>query len=413
VKPRHLFAVAGVACCLIAIPLAAVAQTTYYAMAGGSTLHITCPGHLGEGTPGSPYVLACTRNGPSPTTTLPVTSTTVLGPSTTTVGRTTTTVGRTTTTRATTTTSVPSSGYLTPPASLMPDSIFDQPVTGDSVLPNSSAIVANVVAQSKQNNYGLWVNYNRPVYYVAAGTPNVPMSVQSGCNNFTSGGAGATGTEVPIPSFAEQGGSSDNILTIYSTSLNKVWEFWEAQPNKAGAATSWSACWGAEATLSTFTGVFPHPYSETATGISNLATEITEADVASGAIKHAIEFEVYGDQCDWYVAPAVEGDCSQSGTDYPAEGMYFRFPPTMAMPAGLSAFSQMEFIAIQRYGMVVSDMGGAVDLEADVSGGTYKGTYYSGPWEQEGQSASTDPLTNATDDTGDLPWADLQAINYP
>jgi hypothetical protein len=297
----------------------------------------------------------------------------------------------------------------------MLDSIFNKPVTSDAVLPGSAAEVANIVAQY-QSAYGeIGVNFNRPVYYASASTPDVPVSVASGCNNFTSN----TGTEVPIPSWANQGDSSDNILTVYQPSSNTVWEFWEAEPNTQSNATSWTACWGGKATLSTSSGVFPSNFGETASGISNLATEITEADLNSGSINHAIGMEVLSSDCDGSVAPADRTDCGSNVANAPSEGSYFRFAPGTAMPGGLTPFAQMVFKAISTYGMVVVDRGGAVMLEADQPNFTADGVNYIGPWQAEGEPAATDPIdtTTGTDAeyqlVANLPWASLQAIDPP
>ena len=111
--------------------------------------------------------------------------------------------------------------------------------------------------------------------------------------------------------------------------------------------------------------MFPNPYGESASGISNLATEISEADIASGSIDHTIAFEVLGDNCDGSIPPADRTDCGENVANAPDEGSYFRFAAGTPMPSGLTPFAQMVFKAISTYGMVVVDQGGAVALEAD------------------------------------------------
>lgn len=294
-----------------------------------------------------------------------------------------------------------------PPASLMPDSVFNNNVQSWPVDPNSAAIVSNVVAQYQSAYGGVTVNLNRPVYEVPADQPMVEVSVSSGCQNFTVG----TGTKVPIPAYAVAGASSDEIMTVYQPSSKRAWEFWLATDNNG----KWSACWGGELDMATSDGVFPQPYGETGSGISNLATEITEGDIASGAIDHAIGIEVLGDECDWDNAtlygglyPADRSDCGEQITGAPMEGQWFRFPAGLAMPSGLEPFAQMVFKAVQTYGMVVVDQGGAVALEADQST----------VWGAEGNSG-TDPITVSLHGavpyqvvTG-LPWSSLQVVDPP
>jgi hypothetical protein len=317
-------------------------------------------------------------------------------------------VARGVTTKTAPTTTVPSSALSTaPPASLMPDSVFDSNVQSWPVDPGSSAIVANIVAQSQSAYNGVTVNFDRPVYEVPADQPMVRVSVAPGCNNFTV----ETGTKAPIPPYAVAGDSSDKILTVYQPSSKKAWEFWLAADNNG----SWSACWGGELDMATSTGVFPQPYGETGSGISNLATEITEADVASGSIDHTIGFEVLGDECDWDnstiyggLYPASRSDCGEQIAGAPKEGQWFRFPADLAMPSGLAPFAQMVFKAVQTYGMVVVDQGGSVSLEADQPS----------VWAAEGNSG-TDPITRSLN--GDqvyqviagLPWSSLQVVDPP
>jgi len=181
----------------------------------------------------------------------------------------------------------------------MPDSIFNSNLQSWAVDPASSAEVTNIVAQYQSAYGSVTVNLNRLVYWVSASQPDGEVTVEAGCNDFTGdhpapNGQGATGTEVPIPSWAAVGGSSDQILTVYQPATDEAWEFWLAQNNGNG---TWSACWGGELNMATSDGVFPNPYGETDSGISNLATKITEADVASGSIDQAIAMQVLGTEC--------------------------------------------------------------------------------------------------------------------
>jgi hypothetical protein len=290
----------------------------------------------------------------------------------------------------------------------MPDSVFNDQVQGWSVDPGSAAVVTNVVDQYKYAYGAVAVNTDRPVYWVPANQPLVPIGLDSGCASpFTA----STGADVPIPANAVVGNDSDEILTIYQPSTNSEWEFWQTQ-HKNG---SWSACAGGKLSMSTSNGVFTWPYGETATGISNLATEVTEADVASGSINHAIAIQVLGSWCDYdnsgvrgAKAPANRSDCGYSTAGWPEEGMWFRFAPGTAMPSGLTAFGQMVFKAGLKYGFVVVDEGGSVGIEADQSTA----------WSGEGHSG-TDPITASFDGqqeyqvVASLPWSQLQEIDPP
>lgn len=158
--------------------------------------------------------------------------------------------------------------------------------------------------------------------------------------------------------------------------------------------------------MATSTGVFPAPYGMSATGISYLATTITEADVASGQIDHAIAMQIV--DCRSYVAPADRNDCSSSTAGTPPEGTWFRMPATTPMPAGLTPFAKMVFRALQTYGGVVVDHAGAVMVEAENSA----------DWAFEGNTG-TDPITKAFAGKpqyavlNGMPWSQLGVIVPP
>jgi hypothetical protein len=296
----------------------------------------------------------------------------------------------------TTTTISPPPGNT--PASDLPRSLFNQNVTSWGTLPNSVQLASNFIS-AYQTHYGSVGVNTAPVYAVPVGTPDVPVSVRSGCGDFT----GSTGNQVPVPTFLQLNGSGDNPLILYSTSQDRLWEFWQA----SWTGSTLSACWGGSAPLSTFSGVFPAYYGLSATGISYLATTITEADIASGTIDHAIAVILPPSNCNGNIYPADRGDCPNS-PGQPSEGSWFRFAPGTQMPGGLTPFAQMVFRAISTYGMVVLDQGGAVMLEAEQSS----------DWKAEGHSG-TDPITASWQGQQEykvvaaLPWGSLQALNVP
>jgi hypothetical protein len=261
----------------------------------------------------------------------------------------------------------------------------------------SVAYVTYIVASAKTHYSSVGVN-TMPIYTVGADQPDVPLSVAPGCGNFTA----STGTEIPFPAYADLNGSPDNPLALYQPSTGLDWELWQAARDPGGGI---SACWGGMLDTNNSNGVFAAPYGLSATGISYLATAITEADVASGHIDHAIALEIPG--CDGYVYPADRNDCRGS-TGEPPEGEWFRLPAGLQMPLGLTPFAQMVFAALQRYGLVVTDQADAVMLQAEQGS----------DWGAQGH-AGVDPITKSWnglpeyDVVADLPWDKLQAVIPP
>src|SRR6202011_5940871 len=101
-------------------------------------------------------------------------------------------------------------------------------------------------------------------------------------------------------------------------------------------------CWGGKLDSTTSTGVFSSPWGLSATGISYLATTITEADVASGSIDHTIALDIV--DCDHHTLPAARGDCG-AAPGQPSEGTWFRMAQGIGMPPGSTPFAQMVFRA--------------------------------------------------------------------
>jgi hypothetical protein len=150
--------------------------------------------------------------------------------------------------------------------------------------------------------------------------------------------------------------------------------------------------------------VFPSPFGMSASGISYLATTITQNDVASGSINHALAVDLPGCSAP-PVAPADRTDCND-GTNQAHEGTWYRLPAGLAMPAGLTPFAQMVFRTLQTYGMVVVDYAGAVMIEAESDA----------DWPAEGHTG-TDPITTSWQGKPEytvlngIPWTQLEVVN--
>lgn len=286
---------------------------------------------------------------------------------------------------------------------LFPLSPFDHSVATESVVANSSSLVSNLVNQYR-TNYG-YIGVNRiPIFTVPATQPLVKVSLARGCyGSFLT----TLGSGVPIPPGAYNSGTSDAWFVVSQPSTGQVWELWKATQ----ANGQWSACWGGGMDALSSTGVFPAPFGMSATGISYLATTITEDDVASGQIDHAIALQI--PNCDGYVSPADRTDCKTgmaggSTPGSPPEGTWLRLPASTPMPAGLTPFAQMVFQALKTYGAVVTDHAGAVMVEAENSK----------DWAFQGH-IGTDPITTAFAGKAQwavfngMPWPHLQVIKPP
>lgn len=270
------------------------------------------------------------------------------------------------------------------------------PLHAEQVAASSSIVVDNLTNQV-QNHYGV-VGVNQiPIFTVPGGEPDRTIRTALGCHNFQA----STGP-VPIPGGAYTSGGTDQEMIVDQPSTGTAWELWRAYQL---LGSTWSACWGGRLSPTTSTGIFDGHYGMSATGISYLATTITEADVAAGVIDHTIALQV--DNCDSWVSPAVRGDCG-TGVGAPPEGTWFVMPPTVSMPSGMTPFAQMVFRALQTYGAVVTDHAEAVMTVAEDHR----------DWSFQGHQG-VDPITQSWAGLPQyrvldgIPWSDLQVIDPP
>jgi hypothetical protein len=314
-------------------------------------------------------------------------------------GSTTTTVPPTTvpptTVPPTTSTTTPA-----PPPVLAPGDYFgafDTPLSPTAPVASDSAALAADIVNQYQTYYGTFgVQTQYPIVTVGADQAPVPVASKAGCGDFQA----STGA-VPIPASAASllPGDGDNPLIVWQPSTSSEWEFWQMSYSSG----AWSACWGGKiAGVGASGGVFPYPYGLAASGISYLATAITEADVASGSIDHPLALQL--PLCQGQVAPADRTDCGDNpGT--PSEGMLFRLPASLPMPSGLTPFGQMVFRALQTYGAYVTDHSGAVVIVAEDPS----------DWAASGHTG-TDPITASWAGQPEywamngIPWGNLEQV---
>jgi hypothetical protein len=297
-------------------------------------------------------------------------------------------------------------GVVTP-ASYFTSSVTNQQVTSWSVDANSSAAVSTLISGMLYGQVG--INENRPIFQIPAGQAEVPIDVTNDCgwdfsinssasNNYTS-------AEAPIPSYAYPSTSSDLEMALYQPSSGQEWDFWDASDSSG----TWTVGDGGQLSITSNPPSFTTPCGSSASGISEVATTITEQDIEKGSISHALSMEIPYNLCNGYVWPATRGDCSQAGESL-AEGQYFRFPSSVNCSTYTDTpIEPMICNAIKNYGLVIMDRNsGGLDLEGEDTR----------DWANQGHTG-TDPLTTSLSSAGQwaalpsLPWSQLQLVDPP
>jgi hypothetical protein len=216
---------------------------------------------------------------------------------------------------------------------------------------------------------------------------------------------------VPIPAGAEVTGTaanSDSPLLVWQPASGTDWELWRA----TRSGRRWSACNGGRlGPVGASPGTWAGGPGLSASGISYLATAITEADVASGAIRHVMAFTVESGRCAGFVPPATRSDGNCDAPGEPPEGTVLYLPAGLPMPAGLSPMGQLVFQALQTYGLVLVDESGRyVAAQAESSCDYPPAACPAGLPAPPGPAG--DPIGVALGSFGlrGIPWSNLQTL---
>lgn len=160
---------------------------------------------------------------------------------------------------------------------------------------------------------------------------------------------------VPIPRAAIPDREDDGHLAIIDSSRGWLWEFWQAR-KRAGR---WLASWGTRIRLNS-DGVHPHGLSARGSGFSLLAGLVWPGELRRGRIDHALLFSA-SPAHRTYVPPATESDgTSLFSLDLP-EGARLRLDPGVDLSKlRLTRRERAIAVALQRYGMILGDVGSDV-----------------------------------------------------
>lgn len=243
------------------------------------------------------------------------------------------------------------------------------------------------------------MQYTVPFYVVPADQPLVPVNAacanngtQKASRNFTppkdlEKDVLGNGNGLPVPADAHGAAGTDEAIVIYQPSTNTEWELWQFQQDGSG---NWEACDGGLNTdVSGGDGVFTSPYGVSASGLPLLGGLIRIEELQAGQIDHVMNLSLpqrlsrptipanTPGATIGYSYPAVRTDGNSTNPLEIAEGQRFRLPTCLHLPTdtqtcvSLSTYSQTYpltpvamtiAVAAQKYGFIVGDGAGAVDV---------------------------------------------------
>ncbi len=247
--------------------------------------------------------------------------------------------------------------------------------------PNSAGFVSEFIRQ-KNTYYGtVGINtykYASPVYYADISLKTVKVS-QWDCQHkgYLDHNLASQWAMVPIPDNAKPARGTDGEMTIYQSSTDTLWEFWQAKKING----QWQACWGGSiANASANGGFFNASYGATATGLPFIGGQITAEELQRGEIKHAIGIalvDVESYKILSWPARRSDGYNPKNEVNRIPEGLRFRLDPEINVDQlKMHPIGKIIAKAAQKYGFVIWDKAGAITLRAQ---NPYSYTVFSKP----------------------------------
>lgn len=208
------------------------------------------------------------------------------------------------------------------------------------------------------NGYNYWVNwdgYSPAIHMASSSDPLVQVSFPDSWGY----PAQTIGIRLPVGATGAAG-TDGEILAIDGTTVHNCWQFVRTS-NTTGTCSAYARAdvvtgsgWGS---TSPFLGA-----GIVATGSSQLAGLLVQAETDAGEIEHALQIALDGAlQRPGYTGEAISGDGSSS-SGIAQEGERFAIAPGTSMPSGLSPLGQKVFRSMQKYGVFDIDVAGGTTL---------------------------------------------------
>jgi hypothetical protein len=304
-----------------------------------------------------------------------------------------------------------------------PDSTWNLPLRDDAPIAANSAGYVSYLTQSV-HTAGAWVNTTNcgmPEYWADPNTPTVSVSLNH--PSYEDPALIRAWSAVPMPADAQPASCGDQNFAVLQQQPNgaiKEWEFWKASKSASGA---WTAEWGgAISNVRTDRGIASplewtdpsvptysarsstYGWNVTASGISMLAGVITNADLASGHINHALAMAIPAAASGKWLWPAQRTDGYSTNANALPEGAHLRLNPSLDIASlHLTPLVAMIAEAAQKYGIVVRD-------QTSSSNVFYAEQPLSGQTSQVSALLAGQSMSNAL---AAFPWNQLEVLAAP
>jgi hypothetical protein len=238
-------------------------------------------------------------------------------------------------------------------------------------------MVQSLVSAQKQKGFSLAVGrWTVPTYFADSSTPLTDVALrkappsweeEEGFLGYPPGGTNSsTGPlpnvmeEVPIPAGAQPDPELDAHMSVIDRDTNCEYDLYGAYKGPTG----WQAVW-ANSTRLDGTGVYPSGIGVKASGFAGDAGLIWPQELQAGHIDHALFFAYPYTKAGGPVSPATSSDGRSSIAGAIPEGARVQLDPNLDLNSlGLTPYQKTIAQALQTYGMILGDTGGALSLYA-------------------------------------------------
>jgi hypothetical protein len=246
-------------------------------------------------------------------------------------------------------------------------SAFNRPIGETPVIdPNSSAMVDTLVASANARGFAIASNeWTVPVYYADATTPrhDVAIAGQPPGAHYDPAfvhDVPRVMRDVPIPPEAAPDPQIDGHMTVIDEGSGCEYDLYGA--SKVGS--TWHALW-ANRISTRSNGVYQHGLSTRGTGFAPLAGMIWPEELQAGRIDHALMFAFPTTRAGGPVLPATASDGKTVDPNAIPQGARVQLDPELDLDTlDLTPTERIIARALQRYGMLLGDTGGALSLYA-------------------------------------------------
>ena len=280
-----------------------------------------------------------------------------------------------------------------------PDSFWNAPPTRAARLdPASPRLICSLrleVEREVAAETGPWIGtsrYSVPIYTVGPDQPTVRVRLTSPVH---SPALQAAFEAVPLPPGAFPSGGTDAHLVVWQPASDRLWEFWRFRRGPGGPSAEWG---GAMENVSASSGAYGESswpdaepwWGASASSLSIAGGLITLEDLRRGEIDHALAIALPQIRAGVYASPARRTDGRSGDPLALPEGARLRLDPRLDLDRlKLPRLTRMIAAAAQRYGLIVRDGAGGVQLfaqdpvTAPINPYTGPGGYFEGRYPTE------------------------------